>query len=91
MVLSDTVNDLILFDRSQPPSNFALFLQHYLMDLHHTWDSGSAGLPYDLIQFIGLQYDLYFMLDEFWGWSGDAMVLGKLPVPGRPTVWITVG
>ena len=20
-----------------------------------------------------------------WGWSGDAMVLGKLPVPGRPT------
>ena len=26
-----------------------------------------------------------------WGWSGDAMVLGKLPVPGRPTIWITVG
>ena len=25
------------------------------------------------------------------GWSGGAMVLGKLPVPGRPTVWITVG
>ena len=25
------------------------------------------------------------------GWSGDAMVLGKLPVPGRPTIWITVG
>ena len=25
------------------------------------------------------------------GWSGDAMVLGKLPVPGRPTVSITVG
>ena len=24
-------------------------------------------------------------------WSGDAMVLGKLPVPGRPTIWITVG
>ena len=20
------------------------------------------------------------------GWSGDAMVLGKLPVPGRPTI-----
>ena len=20
-----------------------------------------------------------------WGWSGGAMVLGKLPVPGRPT------
>ena len=21
-----------------------------------------------------------------WGWSGGAMVLGKLPVPGRPTI-----
>ena len=26
-----------------------------------------------------------------WGWSGGAMVLGKLPVPGRPTIWMTVG
>ena len=26
-----------------------------------------------------------------WGRSGGAMVLGKLSVPGRPTVWITVG
>ena len=26
-----------------------------------------------------------------WGWSGGAMVLGKLPVPGHPTVWIKVG
>ena len=25
------------------------------------------------------------------GWSGDAMVLGKLPVPGRLTILITVG
>ena len=25
------------------------------------------------------------------GWSGGAMVLGKLPVPGRPTSWIIVG
>ena len=24
------------------------------------------------------------------GWSGGAMVLGKLPVPGRPTIWTTV-
>ena len=24
-------------------------------------------------------------------WSGGAMVLGKLAVPGRPTIWITVG
>ena len=25
------------------------------------------------------------------GWSGGAMVLGKLPIPGRPTILITVG
>ena len=29
--------------------------------------------------------------DSHWGWSGGAMMLGKLPVPGRPTIWITVG
>ena len=26
----------------------------------------------------------------FWGWPGGAMVLGKLPVPGRPTIWMIV-
>ena len=30
-------------------------------------------------------------LDHTRGWSGGAMVLGKLPVPGRPTILITVG
>ena len=25
------------------------------------------------------------------GWSGGARVLGKLPVPGRTTIWIIVG
>ena len=35
------------------------------------------------------QYSL--MLLSISGWSGGAMVLGKLPVPGRPTIWITVG
>ena len=24
-------------------------------------------------------------IEKNWGWSGSAMVLGKLPVPGRPT------
>ena len=31
------------------------------------------------------------LLLSTWGWSGGAMVLGKLPVPGRPTILITVG
>ena len=35
--------------------------------------------------------DLNPVLREFTGWSGGAMVLGKLPVPGRPTILITVG
>ena len=25
------------------------------------------------------------------GWSGGAMSLGNLPVPGRPTIWMVVG
>ena len=25
------------------------------------------------------------------GWSGDAMILGKLSVLGRPTIWMIVG
>ena len=25
------------------------------------------------------------------GWCDGAMVLGKLPVPGRPTIWFIVG
>ena len=25
------------------------------------------------------------------GWSGGAMVLCRLSVPGRPTIWMTVG
>ena len=25
-----------------------------------------------------------------WGWAGGAMVLGKLPMPGLPTIWMIV-
>ena len=28
-------------------------------------------------------------LDRCQGWSGGAIVLGELQVPGRPTIWIT--
>ena len=33
----------------------------------------------------------FHMSDRFRRWSGGAMVLGILPVPGRPTILITVG
>ena len=34
-----------------------------------------------------ISFSPHFSLKPFhsWGWSGGAMVLGKLPVPGRPT------
>ena len=32
-----------------------------------------------------------FDFDISRGRSGGAMVLGKPPVPGRPTIWVTVG
>ena len=40
----------------------------------------------DLIESVSDGFPTYI-----WGWSGGTMVLGKLPVPGRPTIWIIVG
>ena len=36
-------------------------------------------------------YTLPWNSMKIWGWLGGAMVLGKLPVPWRPTIWIKVG
>ena len=41
----------------------------------------------DVILVIGA----YLLLPSLRGWSGGAMVLGKLPVPGRPTILMIVG
>ena len=35
--------------------------------------------------------DFYQNFEFKRGWSGGAMVLGNLPVPGRPTIWMIVG
>ena len=32
--------------------------------------------------------NVMFVSTHLRGWSGGAMVQGKLPVPGRPTIWI---
>ena len=41
---------------------------------------------------IGIIYaDVAVKINAVRGWSGGAMVLGKLLVLGRPTIWITVG
>ena len=42
-------------------------------------------MPCHFVGFVMLQ------LFGIWGWSGGAMVLGKLPVPGHPAIRITVG
>ena len=49
--------------------------------------------PISLLSCLGKLFTLVInnRLNEYGGWSGGAMVLSKLPVPGRPTIWITVG
>ena len=39
----------------------------------------------------GYFYSVVSILLGGGGGSGGAMVLGKLPVPGRPLIWITIG
>ena len=55
----------------------------------------SEHLLYARLQtlFRGLPIEMFInrVLHNVAGWSGGAMVLGKLPVPGRPTIWIAVG
>ena len=36
-------------------------------------------------------YNIFKRLEHIWGWSGGAMDMGKLPVPGHPTICIIVG
>ena len=37
-----------------------------------------------------INFQVLSLIENSRGWSGGAMVLGKLPVPGRPTIWIKV-
>ena len=41
------------------------------------------------VSLMSVKYVIKFLF--LGGWSGGAMVLGQLPVPGRPTILITVG
>ena len=51
---------------------------------------GAGGGCLNIFTFLYFSSPLFPSLGDR-GWSGGAMVLGKLPVPGRPTIWITVG
>ena len=41
--------------------------------------------------FLDLHLTIFDNASRARGWSGVAMVLVKLPVPGRPTIWMIVG
>ena len=61
-----------------------------LFDLHTSKKTASnANIMKQNFQVLQSRYTEYQHI--YRGWSGVAMVLGKLPVPGRPTIWITVG
>ena len=47
-----------------------------------------SGKDIDIIKFVRRFQNF---IGGILGWSGGAMVLGKLSEPGRPTLWITVG
>ena len=49
----------------------------------------AVGADGGCLDIFSLIYHFSFLSPS--GSSGGAMVLGKLPVPGRPTIWITVG
>ena len=51
---------------------------------------GAGGGCKDIF-FSHLSFLFSYSLSLGVGWSGYAMVLGKPPGPGRPTIWITVG
>ena len=62
-------------------------------DLEKAYDTQwKYGIMNDL-QEIGLKGRLPIFVQNFLSnrESGNAMVLGKLPVPGRPTIWMIVG
>ena len=46
-------------------------------------------IKYLFVHFVPTNYP--FRTHVICGWSGGAMVLGKHPVPGRPTIWMIVG
>ena len=55
---------------------------------------GAGGGCVDIFFFdLSLLFSFSFSMGDgpICGWSGGAMVLGKLSVPGRPTIWIIVG
>ena len=71
-------------------SDIAAYLWLYPIEKHQSSGSCSLFSTSDLKFIVGYCKPI-FHGPVILGWSGGAMVLGKLPVPGRPTFWIMVG
>ena len=77
---------LVLLDKTMVHddiSTHTLPLSFKIIILHEGWFVGFLG--------VNCPFGTHFSLYRAGGWSGGAMVLGKLPVPGRPTIWMIVG
>ena len=64
--------------------NFCLNI--YLLVIYSNFET---GLPRYSLCIFWSGWNFVMLLvwsNHIWGWSGGAMVLGKLPVPGRPTI-----
>ena len=73
-------------DRSCFPKNF-WFLNGYFCCVKIYNNKNNIILLLFIVSII-------FLFEDSWisrGWSGGAMVLGKLPVLGHPTIWMIVG
>ena len=44
-----------------------------------------------MAMYSSIKVKMFTRAPKTWGWSGGAKVLGKLPVPGLPTILIKVG
>ena len=66
----------------------AMSLCYTVMSVAHL--CSCLGKPLNNI-FCRISLKFVIIFEGIGGWSGGAMGLGKLPVPGRPTIWITVG
>ena len=68
-------------------------VNQHLLSLLSLYHSDTDHLPI-INLFSYLFFSIFFPIPRGRGGGGEvggAMVLGKLPVPGRPTIWVLVG
>ena len=66
-----------------------LFFSGSAVKVHNSQAYRNTDMTRERISFTFEPRNICYL--SIWGWSGGAIVLGKLPVPGRPTILIKVG